>query len=99
MASVRSELEEVFITYKDVREANPGWSDLMVEDYLSLKRGVGIVAEAADTIVNVINSNTNADQAQIDKLQKQIGSGDFLTCDDTGFTCDATVFTCDQDEA
>ena len=33
------------------------------------------------------------------KLQQQVGSGQFLRCDDNGFSCDSTEFTCDMDEA
>lgn len=32
-------------------------------------------------------------------LQEQIGSGDPLTCDETGFTVDSTRLTVDQTEA
>lgn len=37
--------------------------------------------------------------ALVAKLQQQIGSGQFLTCDDGGFTCDNGEFTCDMGEA
>tara|TARA_R110000851_G_scaffold91866_1_gene200518 strand:+ start:900 stop:1427 length:528 start_codon:yes stop_codon:yes gene_type:complete len=40
--------EQVFITYKDVREANPGWTEEMIEDYLSLKRDLTSSTETAD---------------------------------------------------
>ena len=40
--------EQVFITYKDVREANSGWTEEMIEDYLSLKRDLTNSTETAD---------------------------------------------------
>lgn len=49
--------------------------------------------------ISLSSEESNINSAYLAKLQNQIGSGDFLTCDDTGFTCDSTKFTCDQDEA
>ena len=43
-----------------------------------------------------LGGSTNA---LVAKLQQQVGSGQFLTCDDTGFSCDSTEFTLDMDEA
>ena len=37
-------------------------------------------------------------QAQLNTLLARIGTGDPLTCDDTGFTCDNTHLTCDRTE-
>ncbi len=48
------------------------------------------------TVLEAKGGSTNALFA---KLQQQVGSGQFLTCDDTGFSCDSTEFTCDMDEA
>jgi len=45
------------------------------------------------------DASSHSGNAYQHKIQQQIGSGNFLTCDDTGFTCDSTVFTCDQSEA
>lgn len=53
MAEINQDFESVFLTYKDIRENNPTWSDRMIEDYLSLKRDVNTVAtEASTTITN-----------------------------------------------
>lgn len=52
---------------------------------------------AEDKVESANRNNFNV--AQFDELSQRVGSGDTLTCDDTGFTCDATVFTCDQTEA
>ena len=37
--------------------------------------------------------------ALVAKLQKQVGSGNFLTSDETGFTVDSGRLSCDMDEA
>lgn len=98
MPSITDEFNQVFVTYKDVKEAHPEWSDKAIEDYISIKRDLNTTAEEIDSTQDTQLVNP-AMHAQLNELQQRIGSGDFLTCDDTGFTCDATVFTCDQDES
>ena len=46
-----------------------------------------------------INSDGSAARAQLLALQLQVGSGDFLTSDETGFTVDTDKLTVDMDEA
>jgi len=46
-----------------------------------------------------INTDGSAARAQLLALQQQVGSGDFLTWDETGFTWDSDKLTFDQDEA
>ena len=57
MANTAQDFEAVFTTYRDVKEANPKWSDLMVEDYLSLKRNVTFVSEVGDASIEQIEIN------------------------------------------
>jgi hypothetical protein len=52
MVDTVSEFQQVFLTYKDVAEANPNWTDRMVEDYLATKRDIGIATNTADKAVN-----------------------------------------------
>lgn len=85
---------EVFLTYKDVKEANPGWTDRMIEDYLSLKRAIAALGEAADANVNIALL-----QAQLNELRECVGSCDFITWDDTGLTWDSENITFDMTEA
>jgi hypothetical protein len=51
--------------------------------------------------VDSVGANTNGSsvRAQLLTLQEQVGSGDFLTSDDTGFTVDSIKFTTDMTEA
>jgi len=41
----------------------------------------------------------NSSLAQLNAIREQIGSGDFLTSDETGFTVDLETLTVDMDEA
>lgn len=56
MARVADSFEQIFLTYKDVRDANPQWSNQMIEDYLSLKRDVNSVAEETDSVQDQIDT-------------------------------------------
>jgi len=49
----------------------------------------------------VASSSTLSETAltQINALENRIGSGDFLTSDETGFTVDSTKLSVDMDEA
>jgi hypothetical protein len=51
--------------------------------------------------VDSVGANTNGSsvRAQLLTLQEQVGSGNFLTSDDTGFTVDSIKFTTDMTEA
>ena len=51
------------------------------------------------TIVTNTITNSSSVRAQLFALQEQMGSGDFLTSDDTGFTVDTIKLTVDMSEA
>ena len=51
------------------------------------------------TTATSINADGSAARAQLLALQLQVGSGDFLTSDETGFTVDTDKLTVDMDEA
>jgi hypothetical protein len=46
-----------------------------------------------------VNLADSSFRAQLLTLQEQVGSGDFLTSDDTGFTADSIELTVDMTEA
>jgi len=57
---------------------------------------------AGQTNVNtetVTSAQTSRGQALVFALENRIGSGDFLTSDETGFTVDSDRLSCDMDEA
>lgn len=56
---------------------------------------------ADDTTLNVVEPPRvdSLSIALVAKLQKQIGSGNFLTSDETGFTVDSDRLSADMDEA
>lgn len=96
MANTPQDFTQVFLTYQDVREANPTWTDRMIEDYLALKRDLTRTAEVGD---EAAESDTGSDPltlALINDLRRDVGSGDPLTSDETGFTVDTDKLSVDQ---
>ena len=65
--------EQVFLTYKDVKEANPGWTDEMVEDYLSLKRDLVNTTVTADIATDSFPANNRGSIAlgEVERLKLQ----------------------------
>jgi hypothetical protein len=94
-----NEFQQVFISYREVKEANPDWSERMIEDYMSLKLDVLLTAEAGDSTTTIVNSTPSSLNAMIDDINERIGSGDALTWDETGFSWDSTNLTFDQTAA
>lgn len=91
--------QQTLLTYADVKEAHPSWSDASVEDYLATKQDL---TETADTGEDIAASEAGADprtSALLSTLQAQLGSGNPLTSDETGFTVDSDRLSCDMDEA
>lgn len=60
MVNIIQDSEAVFLTYRDVRENNPSWTDRMIEDYLArgrdALRGTEGVEEALEDIDKVDNA-------------------------------------------
>lgn len=82
----------------------PRRNELLTKDGVPTQR----FAEYLEALTNKTNTSTaavsvNADgsaaRAQLLALQLQVGSGDFLTSDETGFTVDTDKLTVDMDEA
>ena len=91
-----NDFQGVFISYREVSEANPHWGERMVEDYMSLKQNTILTAE---TVITIQNERPTSLNAQLFELEDRIGSGDFLTSDETGFTVDSTALSVDMTEA
>ena len=75
---------------------NEGVPTQRFSEYLEL-----LTSKTNSSVTTIITSSTNnsAVRAQMLALQAQVGSGDFLTSDDTGFTVDSIRFTTDMAEA
>lgn len=99
MVDTVSEFRQIFLTYKDVKENNPNWTDRMIEDYLSMKQDLITTAEAGDSVANTDITSSPLALALINDIRDQIGSGDALTSDETGFTVDSDKLSVDMDEA
>ena len=52
-----------------------------------------------EDLVDTGNEFNTTNQAAINEINQRLGSGDPLTCDETGFTVDSTRLTVDQTEA
>jgi hypothetical protein len=94
-----AEFQQVLISYREVKEANPEWSERMIEDYMSMKEDILVTAEASDSTTTIVNSTPSSQNAAIDDINERIGSGDALTWDETGFSWDNTNLTFDQTAA
>ena len=57
MVDTVNEFQQIFLSYKDVSEANPDWSDQMVEDYLATKRDITAATETADKAVDTSSAS------------------------------------------
>ena len=99
MASITESFTQIFLTYKDVKEANPDWSERMIEDYLSLKRDLETTADSADEVQESEVEDAPQLRAQLNEIRAQLGSGHSLTSDETGFTVDSTRLTVDRIQA
>jgi len=81
----------------------PRRDEVLTTDGVSTRR----FAEYLENIARDTNNNASALISSIDNsalalifaLENRIGSGDFLTSDETGFTVDTTKLTVDMDEA
>ncbi len=99
MPDTTEQFQQVFIAYKEVKEANPEWSDRMIEDYMSLKSDIELTAEVGDGTTTIVNSLHSPLSAALDDINERLGSGNALTSDETGFTVDSTNLTVDMTEA
>jgi len=97
MADIVNEFEVRLVTYNDVREAHPNWSESAIEDYMARLRDVIKLADQSNTIENTIVDNSQ--NAMLFELNARVGSGDPLTSDETGFTVDSSNLSVDMIEA
>jgi hypothetical protein len=97
--AILDESRQTLLTYADVAEAHPKWSQIEIEDYLSIKQDIDDTAASED---NVLSSEIGIDPrttALLSTLQAQVGSGNALTSDETGFTVDSDKLSADMSEA
>lgn len=71
--------EGIFLTYKDVKEANPKWSDKMIEDYLSIKRdlesGVDDLTYIEDRL-DAVESRLDAAEDRLDTTEGRLDAAE-----------------------
>ena len=81
----------------------PRRDQLLTADGLPTKRfseyleGLGRESNTASTIISAIESSSV--MALVNDLSQRVGSGQFLTSDETGFTVDSDLLSVDMVEA
>lgn len=80
-----------FQSNKDVRFYLDSLERIIFQLWTRLGGGTDLIAEVDQDALNTL--------AGLNALQQQVGSGDFLTVDTTGFTVDTTMIFADQVEA
>ena len=60
MANIVQGFEVALLTYQDVREAHPDWSDIAIEDYQARYRDLVQVSEQSDTLVEDVEVGDSA---------------------------------------
>ena len=99
MADTLANSQQTLLTYVDVKESHTSWSDVEIQDYLALKQDLTDVSDAGDDIAVSDAGFDPRTAALLSTLQRQVGSGNPLTSDETGFTVDSDKLTVDMDEA
>ena len=87
-------MAEIIPPRRDEALSADGVPTLRFSEYLE-----SLTLQTNSTASNLISSIDNTAIALIFALENRIGSGDFLTSDETGFTVDSTKLTVDQTEA
>jgi hypothetical protein len=104
MADTENSFEQYITTYRELHELT-GWPAQLVEDYFSIKRNTVVTVTVADNAQSAADDaqsqaeDANFLAARIHHIQAQVGSGNPLTSDETGFTVDSTRLSVDMDEA
>jgi hypothetical protein len=99
MVDVSQEFEVLLTTENEVQIEHPTWSSVAVRDYVARGRNTVLVAEQ---LSGAEDSQAGVDPlafALINDIRRQIGSGNPLTSDETGFTVDTTNLSVDMAEA
>jgi hypothetical protein len=95
------------LSYSQIRDMNPNWTDLMVKDYQGILQDFAftsdevdglevIVIENSSDIVELQDSHYPSLSAQMQQIQKQLNGLPEFTIDTTGFTADSSFITTDK---
>ncbi len=75
-----------------------GGTDVIEENTENTEENTEEIEVINDTLL-FLDRYVPVNQAQINDIRAQIGSGDFLTSDETGFTVDSTTLSVDMTES
>ena len=88
------------LSYSQLKELNPKWSDLMVKDYQGILQDFEFTANEIDTleviVVDLQDSHYPNLSAQVQQIQKQLNGLAEFTIDTSGFTTDLSFITTDK---
>ena len=101
MVDTADKFNTVIYSYKELREEMPQASEAFIKDYMLTKQNLVDVADTNDEVNDglIIEANIMLGlRAQFDELNQRVGSGVFLTGDETGFTGDTTKIYGDREQ-
>ena len=104
MANTAQDFEAYFITHREVKQANPTWSDRMVDDYISIKTNIVYLADQGDRnleeiLLRLDSSEARLDSAEVrlDALEALLPISVYLTANHT--TTKNEIITCENSVA
>ena len=98
MADTRLKLRGLVLSAYEIKELTD-WPDAMVEDYLNILENLITLSSGIDESEAAGTAPQSQSVAILYDLRAQLGSGNPLTSDETGFTVDSTKLSVDQTEA
>ena len=95
------------LSYSQIKEMNPQWTDLMVKDYQGILQDFAFTADEVDGLEVIVFENSNdivelqdshypSLSAQMQQIQKQLKGLAEFTIDTSGFTTDLSFITTDK---
>ena len=94
MANTAQDFEAYFITHREVKQANPTWSDRMVDDYISIKTNIVYLADQGDRNLEEILLRLDSAEARLDALEALLPISVYLTANHT--TTKNEIITCEN---
>jgi hypothetical protein len=91
-------LQSLVLSAADLRSLTD-WDDAIIEEWLNLFRNLITLANGVDDAEAAGTAPQSQSVSILYDLRAQLGSGNPLTSDETGFTVDSTNLSVDQDEA
>jgi hypothetical protein len=98
MANTADKLRGLLLSAAEL-QSETDWTDAVIEDYLNLIENLVTLAGSIDQAEAAGTAPQSQTVAILYDLKQQLGSGNPLTSDETGFTVDTIKLSVDQTEA